>query len=310
MSFYPASQPTTGYGQQSPFYWQNPQNQAQYMSQRGYTGYQQPQYPQYQQPQYPQYQQPQYPQQYPQQQYPWGYPQQQYPWGYPQQQPQQVQLSRFEDISLRMWGHDIQDDGKNNGSVILKTLYNAQGSGNQAFLATPEAQQTLLYHLKADYYDNGQIDGSSLRGTFGQVYQKTTGHDISRQLWSAPLTPFQITQQSVMENAPDMRTAAGLQQIATNTGLSLNQLLNTALWGHDAVDQSARGNWIDGSVLDGALNDPRSIDFGFVHATPQLTQYTQGLVDRDKQQFGAVTGNALNTDFLGAIGQIYGTRFI
>ncbi len=297
MSFYPASQPAPGYGQQSPFYWQQPQNQAQYLSQQpGYGQYPQYQQPVYQQPQYPQYQQP-------------GYGQQ-YPWGYPPQQPQQTQLSRFESVSLRMWGHDIQDDGKNNGSVILKTLYNAQGSGNDAFLKTPEAQQTLLYHLNADYYDNGQIDGSSLRGTFGQVYQKVTGHDISQQLWSAPLIPFPISQQTVFQNAPDMRTAEGLQQMSTLTGLSLNQLLNTSLWGHDASDPSARGNWIDGSVLNGALNDPKSIDFGFVHATPQLTQYTQGLVDRDTQQFGSVNGNALNTDFLGAVGQVYGTRFI
>ncbi len=215
-------------------------------------------------------------------------------------------LSQYERVSLRMWGHDIQDDGLNNGSVILKTLLNAKASGNEAFLKDTGSVQTVYSHLYQDYFDDYAIDGSSLRRSMANTYAKVTGHDIWPQLSRAPYIPANLSYSEVFRPAPDMKTPQGLQQMVRDTGLSLNNLLNTSLWGHDAIDQFGPGGRnLDGSVLAPALNDPQSIDFGFVNSSPETRAYTAGLINRDVGQFGRVTGNALNTDFLRALGTIY-----
>lgn len=218
-------------------------------------------------------------------------------------------LNEFERISLRMWGHDVLDDGKNNGSVILKTLLNPQGSGNEAFLKDEGSRATVYNHLFTDMFDDGQINGSSLRQTFEGIYKKVTGHDISRQLDQAQYTSANLNPQEIFKQAPDLKTPQGLQQASKDTGLNVTQFLNLALWGHDAVDQRGyAGRNIDGSVLQSSLSNPKSIDYGFVNSSPTTKQYTQGLIDKDKQQFGRTTGYTLNTDFLKIVEQIYGIQ--
>lgn len=222
-------------------------------------------------------------------------------------------VSRFDSISLRLWGHDLYDDGKNNGSVLLKTLFNPDGSHNEAFLKDAESRRTVAIQLISDIKDDGVINGSSLRYTMGKVYRDTTNHDIMGQLFSTPLEAASLDPAEIMRNLPDFQTADGLRQAPSVTGLSLEQLLAASLWGHDASDQratGANGPWnIDGSVIAPALNDRNSIDWGFANATPQLKAYTQGLADKDKAIFGTTNGFTLNNDFLGVLGKVYGKPF-
>jgi hypothetical protein len=218
-------------------------------------------------------------------------------------------LNAYERQTLRMWGHDIQDDGKNDGSVLLKSLLNPKGSDNEAFVRTPEAQAVTWDHLRRDLFDDGQINGSSIRQDFAQIYQKVTGHDISGALNRAPYQSANLSLNEIFRQQPDMRTADGLKQVSQNTGLSVNEFLNTALWGHDAFDRRGPGGRnIDGSVLGPSLYNPRSIDYGFVNSSPGTKAYTQGLIDRDIQRSGQVTGQALNQDFVQILNKIYGTR--
>jgi hypothetical protein len=218
-------------------------------------------------------------------------------------------LSAYERQTLRMWGHDIQDDGKNDGSVLLKSLLNPQGSDNEAFVKTPEARAITMDHLRRDLMDDWQINGSSIRQDFANIYQKVTGHDISGSLNKAPYQAANLSLNEIYRQQPDMRTAEGLKQVSQNTGLSTNEFLNTALWGHDAIDRRGHGGRnIDGSVLGPSLYNPRSIDYGFVNSSPGTKAYTQGLIDRDIQRSGQVTGQALNQDFVQILQKIYGTR--
>lgn len=217
-------------------------------------------------------------------------------------------ITPFESISLRLWGHDIQDEGKNNGSVFLKTLLNPEGSQNQPFWKTPEALQTTWIQYQNDLRDDGVINGSSLRQNLANVYWKVTGHDISQQLAQAPYQRAPISYNEIFKTAPDMMTPEGLKQTTINTGLSTNQLLNTALWGHDARDLPALyGRTLDGSVLEPSLNDPKSIDYGFVNSSPGTKNYVRDLIRRDQRQSGQITGQSLNADFLAILNKIYGT---
>jgi hypothetical protein len=224
-------------------------------------------------------------------------------------------LSEFARISARMWGHDIQDDGMVNGSVIFKSYYNPQGSGNSAFVETPEAKAVLDWHYQADFFDDGVWNGSSITNIFGQIYKATTGHDISRQLAAAPKTPLRLTWDEVFRPAPDPMTSAGIQQVVSDmstgrgTQFSVTELLNTVLWGHDIIDprgaqaigQDGKPFFrnLDGSILGPSLNNPQAIDFGFVNAMPQTKQYVQGLLAQPNP------GDALNMDFLKILEKIY-----
>jgi hypothetical protein len=216
-------------------------------------------------------------------------------------------LTEYERITLRLWGHDIQDDGKNDGSVLLKTLLNPEGSDNTAFHRSPSNLSIVFDHLIRDMRDDGQINGTSIRQDFGQIYQKVTGHDISQQLANAPKQAADLSFQELFRQQPDMRSREGLQQISRNTGLSVNEFLNISLWGHDAIDQKAPNTRnIDGSVLRPSLTDRNNLDFGFVNSSPGTKAYTQGLIDRDVRRSGRVTGEALNFDFVKIVEKIYG----
>jgi hypothetical protein len=215
-------------------------------------------------------------------------------------------LNEFQRVSTRLWGHDILDNGKNDGSVLLETLLNPVGSGNTAFWKSPQDISIVAQQLIMDITDDGQINGSSLRHALEQTYWQTTGHDISGALESAPNQAADLSANAIFAQQPDMTTPDGLAKTVQNTGLSTTQLLNLSLWGHDTVDDfGPYGLNIDGSVLAPALNNQQSIDWGFVNSMPETKQYTQSLIDRDKQNFGQVTGNALNTDFLSNLQKIY-----
>ena len=79
----------------------------------------------------------------------------------------------------------------------------------------------------------------------------------------------------------------------------------------DAFDRPAPfGRTIDGSVIPSALNDPNSIDYRMVNGIPGARQYVEGLAHRDMNQFGRITGHALNQDFLNNyVSRVYGVPF-
>ncbi len=208
-------------------------------------------------------------------------------------------LTERQRVGLRMVGHDLNDDGKINGSVILKTLLNPEGSGNSAFLKTAESRNTVNLHLILDYFDDRQINGSSLRRDLAKTYKIVTGHDITQQLMSAPLEAAPLSAAELFKTQPSPFTREGLQQMVKDTGMSMLEIVNIALWGHDAIDNfGPNGRNLDGSALEPSLTDPNHLDFGMVNGVPGAKQYVQELINRDKANFGKVNGNALNFDFL------------
>lgn len=208
---------------------------------------------------------------------------------------------------MQTWAHDLYDDGLNNGSVLLKALMNPEDSQNKGLVDTDHGKRAVYDLYRQDLRDDRQINGSSLRNAFGHIYWQVTGHDISQQLASAPYQRADLSYRNIFKTAPNPRTPEGIQQVSKNSGLSVNQLLTASLWGHDFFDKPARNGYtIDGSVLNSALNDPNSIDYGFVHSSPQTEQFVKGLIQKDERRFDHVNGFSLNNAFLGVVSQVYG----
>ncbi len=208
-------------------------------------------------------------------------------------------LSYFESLSTRYWAHDQYIDGKNNGQILLNSYFNPTNSLSQGLVDAPGGAQTLAWHLHYDQRDDGVINGTSLKNVFGHVYRKTTGHNISPQLNQFQNSPASWHPNAVMANYPDPQSPEGFQALQQRTGWNTNQVINSAVWGHDIIDRPAPfGRTLDGSVLEPSLNNPNSIDYGIVNGTPGGRTYVQGLINRDQ---GRRPGTALNNDFLNTI---------
>jgi hypothetical protein len=183
-------------------------------------------------------------------------------------------LSKFARVGIRMLGHDLYD-GKIDGDVALRTLFNPTGSNNSAFTATPETTDMVRAWGQKDLEDDGKINGSAYQQLIEDVWPTTDGVPIPGFADGLQKSDANLNVDELFRNTPNVETPQGLQQFVQTSGVSVTELLNFSLWGHRILDKA---NTTQG-IAQAALTDPKSIDFGLANATPEGKAFVQSLVN-------------------------------
>ncbi len=207
--------------------------------------------------------------------------------------------SRFESMTTRLWAHN-QYIGKdpstgqvNGGQILLNSIFNPGNDLSKDLVSAPGGVSTIMWHLQADFSDDGTVNGSSIDRVFwGNVYPKATGHQLHPSLYSNPQPPASWDFNDVFRKfEPPLNTAGGVVALMDRTGWSSEEVIDSALWGHDYLDDGQ----INGSNMAGSINDPGNIDYPIVNGLPGGTDYVNELINVDQSTF---PGYALSSRFL------------
>jgi hypothetical protein len=195
-------------------------------------------------------------------------------------------LSKFAKVGLRMLGHDLYD-GRIDGDVATRSLLNPTGSNNTAFIRDQATTDITRQWGLMDLNDNGRIDGSAYVKLVEDVWPTTDGVSI-RGFSNMNFTPANLSVAEQFRNTPNVESAAGLAQWSQLSGRPITDLENFSLWGHRILT-----NETTQQIAQGALTNPRAIDFGIVNATPETKAFAQQLVN-DPNAKRTVGGGVLN----------------
>jgi hypothetical protein len=181
-------------------------------------------------------------------------------------------LSKFALIGVRLMGHDVYD-GKLDGDVFLRTLLAPEQSGNVPFTVDDQTIDMVKQWGKMDLEDDGKINGSVFGKLVEQVWPTTDKNAIPGFANSLKYQTASLNAAEMFRQTPNAETPEGLQEIMRQTGLTDTQFLDLSLWGHRIMDKATSTQ----DIAKDALNDPKSIDFGFAHLNDNTVKHVQNL---------------------------------
>lgn len=182
-------------------------------------------------------------------------------------------LSKFALVGIRMMGHDMYD-GQINGDVALRALLNPTGSNNAAFTVNEDTVNIVKEWGRRDLQDDGKINGSVYGKLIEDVWPTTDGPNIAGFAGRLNFKDASLNVNELFRNTPNVETPEGLQQWIAGGG-RLQDLQIFSFWGHRIMDKSKTMQ----QIAQEALTDPKSIDFGLTHATPEATAFAQQLAN-------------------------------
>ncbi|MGH9551826.1 MAG: hypothetical protein ACRD3W_20745, partial [Terriglobales bacterium] len=212
-------------------------------------------------------------------------------------------------FDARLASHDMQGNGASEptgpqGDIYLQTLMNGQNNGQgSTFLDNAQDAQWFLQSLTQSFNSQGQITGAHLTQSVADSYYQATGTDILPILSQQPSLSADTSAATIYKSFPDLTSPGGIQQLDQQSGMTDEQIMADALFGHAQFE--APGGQLTNSFVsqflagaDNPATDP--IDQPLINLDPGTQAAYASWLNSSNP------AGALESAFLGTIGQEYG----
>lgn len=197
-------------------------------------------------------------------------------------------MSDFARIGIRMMAHDMYD-GQMNGDVVLRTLFNPEGSDNTAFTRDQRTIDIVKEWGRRDLEDDGVLNGSVYGKLIEDVWPLTDGVAIPGFANGLQFKTANTNVNELFRSFTPLNSAQGVREFEQRSGITAVELLGFSLWGHRIMDRNSTTQ----QIAQDALTNPQSIDFGIANFSNETRAFTQSLVN-DPNATHTVGGAVLN----------------